>query len=90
MAKTFDCLAMKDNIQRQLLQQTEGTTFEQRRGAIQRALEVSRSPIGDLWRALERRQAMRAGCVAETGEVYITGTDRKANNFPTTGKNTNE
>jgi len=86
MAKTFDCLAMKDNIQRRLLQQTEGATFEQRRVANQHALEVSRSPIGELWRALERRKTIRVGCVAETGVTYRTNADQGSKHSPVAGK----
>ena len=73
MKKAFDCVAMKDNIQRRLLKQMEGLSFEQRRVAIQSALENSRSPIGDLWRALERKELTRVARVAEAGGTYDAG-----------------
>ena len=79
MKKTFDCVAMKDNIQQRLLKQMEGLSYEQRRVAIQSALESSRSPIGEFWRALERRESMRAGRVAETGEIYRANVGRDHN-----------
>ncbi len=70
MKKAFDCVAMKDNIQQRLLKQMEGLSYEQRRVAIKRVLDDSRSPIGDLWRALQDRAPAAASRVAEAGCGY--------------------
>jgi len=75
MKKTFDCVAMKDAIQKQLSRQVEGFSAEQRRAAMREVLEKSRSPIGDLWRTLERRAMADVTCVAETGEAYGVARD---------------
>ena len=80
MKKAFDCVAMKDNIQRRMRKQMEGLSYEQRRVAIRTALESSRSPIGDLWRALERRELTRVGRVAEAGGTYDVGRNPRSDN----------
>ncbi len=70
MKKAFDCVAMKDDIQKQMFKQMEGLSDEQRRAAVRDVLEKSRSPVGQLWRTLERRALADVGRVAETGEAY--------------------
>jgi hypothetical protein len=70
MRKAFDCVAMKDDIQKRMRKQMKGLSCEQQRAAIRDALESSRSPIGELWRALESRAAGTASRVAEAGGVY--------------------
>jgi len=77
MNKAFDCVAMKDGIQKRLLKQMKNLSCEQQHAAIRSALERSRSPIGKLWRALESRETKRAGCVAERGTAYGAETRRK-------------
>jgi len=76
MKKTFDCVAMKDDIQKQMFKQMEGLSHEQRRAAVRTVLEKSRSPVGDLWRTLERRAMEGVTCVAETGEAYGAEAER--------------
>jgi hypothetical protein len=70
MKKNFDCVKMKDGIQKRMIKQTEGLSGEERRAVLRAALEKSLSPIGELWRALERRSTTPADCVAETGGGY--------------------
>jgi len=70
MKKAFDCVEMKDNIQKLMFKQMEGLSDEQRRAAVRDVLEKSRSPVGQLWRTLERRGVADVGRVAETGETY--------------------
>lgn len=73
MKKAFDCVAMKDAIQKQMIKQIAGLSDEQRRAAVRDVLEKSHSPIGDLWRTLERRATADGTCVAETGEMNGAG-----------------
>jgi hypothetical protein len=75
MKKAFDCVAMKDDIQKQMFKQMEGLSDEQRRAAVREVLEKSRSPVGDLWRTLERRAMADVTCVAETGDAYGVARD---------------
>ncbi len=70
MKKNFDCVEMKDAIQQRMRRQMEGLSGEQRRAVLRDALEKSPSPIGDLWRALERRSTRPAECVAEAEGGY--------------------
>jgi len=72
MKKTFDCMVLKDGIQQRMLKQMEGLSGMQQRAAIRNSLEKSRSPIGELWRALEQRSAVPTECVAEAGGAYGT------------------
>ena len=73
MKNAFDCVAMKDAIQKQMIKQIEGLSDEQRRAAVRDVLEKSRSPIGDLWRTLKRRATADGTCVAETGGMFGGG-----------------
>jgi len=70
MKKTFECVMLKDGIQQRMLKQMEGLSGVQQRAAIRNSLEKSRSPIGELWRALERRSAAPAEHVAEADGSY--------------------
>ena len=70
MKKTFDCLVLKDNIQKQMLKQMEGFSADKRRETLRAALEASRSPIGNLWRTLGNRPIVDALCVAEKSTRY--------------------
>jgi hypothetical protein len=70
MKKPFDCVVMKDVIQRRLLKQMKGLSVEQQAMAVRGALEHSGSPIGKIWRALQRQEIGKPGCVAEGGAEY--------------------
>jgi hypothetical protein len=77
MKKNFDCVEMKDGIQQRMRRQMEGLSSEQRRVLLRDALEKSLSPIGELWRALERRSVTPVDCVAEAGTAHgVTGKAR--------------
>ena len=71
MKKSFDCVEMKDAIQQRMRRQMEGLSGEQKRAMLREALEKSPSTIGELWRALERRSARPAECVAEAEGGYV-------------------
>lgn len=73
MKKAFDCVAMKDAIQKQMIKQIAGLSGEQRRAAVRDVLEKSHSPIGDLWRTLGRRATADGTCVAETNAMFSGG-----------------
>ncbi len=68
--KTFDCLAMKDDLQRQLLERLRNLAPADRRAAIRDDLEKSGSPMGRLWRALADPAAKGDLQVAEPSTEY--------------------
>ena len=73
MKKSFDCVEMKNNIQKKLLERWEGLTPEQIRLSILEELRTDESGIGQLWRRLEARDraAGTTGFVlCETEEAY--------------------
>ena len=70
MNKTFDCVAMKNEIQARLLREEEGLSGAARIAAMRRALDRSRSPVGDLWRKLQERAQLRISRVAEEPGNY--------------------
>jgi hypothetical protein len=73
MKKSFDCVEMKNNIQKKLLERWEGLTPEQIRLSMLEELRTDESGIGQLWRRLEARDcaAGPAGFVlCETEEPY--------------------
>jgi len=70
MKKQFDCVAMKERIQQGLQAELEGLSPGQRRERMLSCLRGSRSPIGELWRALERRNSESASHVAEADGRY--------------------
>lgn len=74
MKKEFDCMSMKNGIQKRMLKQMEGLSSEQQRMVVRDALEESQSSIGELWRALGNKARSSANCVAETIEAYGGGT----------------
>jgi non-homologous end joining protein Ku len=51
--KAFDCVAMKDEIQRNLRARYRHMTAAEEAADMRRRLAVSRSPIGELWRRLQ-------------------------------------
>jgi len=73
MKKDFDCVAMKDDIQRRLLREMRGLSPERQRAAIHQTLQRSRSPVGVLWRALVGGGIGSARCVAEGRAPYGRG-----------------
>jgi len=54
--KDFDCVEMKDDIQRRLYEQRKNMTSQEEVEAIRKNLRTSQSPIAKLWRRIERRQ----------------------------------
>jgi len=53
-AKTFDCVAMKNEIQARLRAEREGMSDEEVRELVRRRLETSDSPVAQLWRQIAR------------------------------------
>ncbi len=58
--KTFDCVAMKNEIQRKLLERWKGLPEEEIREQIRHDLATSDSPSAKLWRRLTNRSADHA------------------------------
>ena len=56
-SKDVDCVAMKNEIQRKLLASRRNMTDAEAQADIRHKLEISRSPIGQLWRRLRARTA---------------------------------
>lgn len=52
--KEFDCVEMKNNIQRLLRERYKGMSAEQIREHVQRELETSQTPIAKWWRSMNR------------------------------------
>jgi hypothetical protein len=50
--KAFDCVAMKNEIQRKLLARYRNMTDAEQVADMRRRLETSRSSVGRLWRRL--------------------------------------
>ena len=48
-SKKFDCVAMKNEIQRKLLARRRNMTDAEAQADIRHKLETSRGPIGQLW-----------------------------------------
>lgn len=71
-AKAFDCLAMKSQLQRQLLDRLQGLTCDEQRAIIRNDLKQSNSPMGCLWRALAGAGSTATGTlnVAEDSSDY--------------------
>jgi hypothetical protein len=55
-AKAFDCVALKNAIQAQILKEREGISDADVRGLVQRKLETSNTPVGRLWRTIQAKQ----------------------------------
>lgn len=53
--KTFDCIAMKDRIQAELLREWEGLSDAEIRIRIQHDLETSDTPVARWWRRIAKR-----------------------------------
>jgi hypothetical protein len=51
-AKKFDCVKMKDEIQRILIEERKGMTDKEYRLKIREELEKEDSPVGRLWKRL--------------------------------------
>ena len=54
-AKAFDCVALKNTIQAQILTEREGMSEADVRALVQRKLETSNTPVGRLWRTIQAR-----------------------------------
>jgi hypothetical protein len=54
-SKNFDCVAMKNEIQRKLLARHRNMTETEAQADIRHKLETSRSSVGQLWRRLHAR-----------------------------------
>lgn len=52
MQKSFDCLKMKDEVQRKLLHRFDGMNAAQMNAAIDAELSASQTPAGRFWRRL--------------------------------------
>ena len=50
--KDFDCVEMKNAIQRELLEQRAGLSDQEVRARIRHDLETSQSPIARWWRSI--------------------------------------
>jgi hypothetical protein len=73
MKKSFDCVEMKNQIQKELLERWRGLTPEQIRLSIRAELMTDESVIGRLWRRLEARDraaGAAASAVCESPEAY--------------------
>lgn len=73
MKKPFDCLKMKEEIQRKVQRETAGMTAVQFSQHVRRKLSSDTSPVGDLWRKLDMRNhtAPISGiAVCEPTETY--------------------
>jgi hypothetical protein len=70
MKKHFDCVAMKDRIQRRLLTEMKGLTTEQKRATIREVLDGSLSSVGELWRQISGEARTTTSRVAESAAVY--------------------
>jgi hypothetical protein len=53
--KAFDCVAMKDAIQRKHAEKYEGMTDEERWGTVERKLAGSKDIVAEKWRSLRER-----------------------------------
>jgi len=62
-ARSLDCVRMKNEIQARLRRERGGMTDEAVARAIRRKLATSKTPIGRLWRSLDRRGSA-APCAA--------------------------
>lgn len=52
MEKRFDCLKMKEEVQRKLLHRFDGMNAAQMNAAINAELSASQTPAGHFWRRL--------------------------------------
>jgi hypothetical protein len=59
-AKEFDCVRFKEELQARLMREYKGLTEEQIRRRTARKLATSKSPIAQLWRKLQARDAKAA------------------------------
>ena len=55
-AKKFDCVEMKNEIQRKLREQQKGMTDEEIRRQFLHEMETSDSPVAQWWRTVRDRQ----------------------------------
>ena len=62
--KAFDCVEMKDEIQRKLLARWRGMSDEEVIQDIRKDLDESKSPMAAWWRSVEKRQVVTPGTLA--------------------------
>ena len=53
--KNFDCVKMKDTIQKKILQKTKGVSAAAERNSITRGLQTSSSSVAEWWRQLKKK-----------------------------------
>ena len=56
MKKDFDCVEMKNLIQQKLREQRKGMTDKNIEAQIERGLEISQTPIAQLWRRIRKKK----------------------------------
>ena len=56
MKKDFDCVEMKNLIQQKLREQRKGMTDKNIEAQIERGLEISQTPIAQLWRRIQKKR----------------------------------
>ena len=54
MKKTFDCVAMKNDIQKRLYEERKGMTPQEVKAAIEEKLDTSQAPIAQWWRKINK------------------------------------
>ena len=59
--KTFDCVAMKNEIQAKLLRERAGMPDAEVNALVQERLRTSKSPVAQLWRRLTAAQGEGTG-----------------------------
>ena len=59
--KTFDCVAMKNEIQAKLLRERAGMTDAEVHALVQERLRSSKSPVAQLWRRLTAARGEGSG-----------------------------
>lgn len=57
--KAFDCVEMKDAIQRKLREERSGMTDEQQREALREQLDTSQSTVAVWWRKIRAERSRR-------------------------------
>ena len=53
--KDFDCVKMKNDIQKRLYEERKNLTPQEEREVIRKGLESSQSPIAQWWRKIEKQ-----------------------------------
>ena len=56
MKKSFDCVEMKNEIQRRLHEERKGMTPSEIKVAVEEKLEKSQAPIAQWWRKINKKK----------------------------------